>query len=59
MCLHGIRTKVPKVDPTFITHRLNVLVTRPKRSTKPHMEVMREEVKKLKQAGAIKEVFFP
>ena len=56
--------KVPGVDLTFITHWLNVdpLVMlkkhRPSRSTKPHVEVVKEEVKKLKQVRAIKEVFF-
>ena len=53
------------MDPTFITHRLNVdLLVTPKkrklrRSTKLHMEVVKVEVKKLKQARAIEEVFFP
>ena len=56
--------EVPRVDPTFITHRLNVdpLVTPKKkklRSAKPHVEAMKEEVKRLKQARANKEVFFP
>ena len=56
--------EVPRVDLTFITHRLNVdpLVTpkkqKPRRSTKPHMEAVKEEMKKLKQARATK-VFFP
>ena len=46
--------KVPGVDLTFITNRLNVdpLVTpkkrKPRRSTKLHMEVVKVEVKKLK-----------
>lgn len=53
------------VDLEFIMQRLNVdPLYSPKkqklrRSTKPHMEAMKEEVEKLKQAGAIKEVFFP
>ena len=57
--------EVPRVDPTFITHWLNLdpLVTpkkqKPRRSAKPHVEAVNEEVKKLKQARAIKEVFFP
>ena len=56
--------EVPRVDPTYITHQLNVdpLVTpkkqKPRRSVKPHMKAMKEEVKKLKQVGTIKEVFF-
>ena len=57
--------EVPEVDPTFITHRLNVdpRVTskkqKPRRLAKPHVEAVKEEVKKLKQARAIKEVFSP
>ena len=57
--------EVPKVDPTFITHQLNVdpLVMPKKqklrRLAKPHVEAMKEEVKKLKQVRTIKEVFFP
>ena len=53
------------VDLEFIMQRLNVdPLYSPKRQklrrlTKPHMEAMKEEVEKLKQAGAIKEVFFP
>ena len=57
--------EVPKVDPTFITHQLNVdpLVMPKKqklrRLAKPHVEAMKEEVKKLKHVRTIKEVFFP
>ena len=56
--------EVPRVDLTFITHRLNVdpLVTPKKqklrRTATPHVEAVKEEVKKLKQVRAIKEVFF-
>ena len=32
---------------------------KPRRSAKQHVETVKEEVEKLKQAGAIKEVFFP
>ena len=53
------------MDPEFICHNLNVnpLVT-PKKQlsrcpSKEHAEAVREEVAKLKQAGAIKEVFYP
>ena len=52
--------EVPGVDPKFIMHRLNVeplyppKKQRPRRSAKPHEEAMKEEVEKLKQAGAIK-----
>lgn len=56
---------MPRVEPTVITHWLNVnpSVTlkkqKPRRLAKPHVEAVKEEVKKLKQAGANKEVFFP
>ena len=57
--------EVPGVDLAFITHRLNVdpfvppKKKKPRRSTKPHVEAVKEEVEKLKRTGAIKEVFFP
>ena len=53
------------MDLEFICHHLNVnpLVTLkkqlPRRPSKEHAEAVREEVAKLKQAGAIKEVFYP
>lgn len=53
------------VDPEFICHhlRVNPLVTPkkqpPQRPSKEHAQAVREEVAKLKQAGAIKEVFYP
>ena len=53
------------MDPDFICHHLNVnpLVTPkkqlPRRPSKEHAEAVRQEVMKLKQAGAIKEVFYP
>ena len=53
------------VDPNFICHHLNVnpSVTSkeqtPRCSSKDHSEVVKEEVMKLKQVGAIKEVFYP
>ena len=52
-------------DPNFICHHLNVnpSVTPKKqphqRSSKDHSEAVKEEVMKVKQAGAIKEVFYP
>ena len=57
--------KVPRVDPSFICHHLNVnpSVTPKKqplrRSYKDHSDAVKDEVMKLKQAGAIKEVFYP
>ena len=57
--------EVPGVDPDFICHRLNVNPTviprrQPlRRPSKEHVEAVKSEVVKLKQAGAIKEVFYP
>ena len=57
--------EAPGVDPDFICHHLNINSSiTPKRqpprcSSKEHAEVVRNEVTKLKQAGAIKEVFYP
>ena len=53
------------MDPDFVCHHLNVnpLVTPKKRlshrPSKEHAEAVHQEVTKLKQAGAIKEVFYP
>ena len=52
------------VDPNFICHHLNVNPSitpkkqLPRRFSKEHSDVVKEEVTKLKQAGAIKEVFY-
>ncbi|XP_075654745.1 uncharacterized protein LOC142624900 [Castanea sativa] len=57
--------EAPKVDLNFICHHLNVNPeVSPKklphrRSYKEHFDVVKVEVNKLKQAGAIKEVFYP
>ena len=56
---------MPKVDPEFIIHKLNVdplfppKKQKPRRSAKEHVEAVRQEVERLKEAGAIKEIFFP
>ena len=53
------------VDPNFICHHLNVspsVIPRkqpPRRSSKEHSDAVKDEVTKLKQAGAIKEFFYP
>ena len=53
------------MDPEFITHRLNVDLSyplrkhKPRRSAREHIKAIKQEVKKLKEAGAIKEIFFP
>ena len=53
------------IDPNFICHHLNVNPSitpkrqPPRRPSKEHAEAVRNEVTKLKQAKAIKEVFYP
>ena len=57
--------ETPRVDLSFICHHLNVnpFVTPkkkpPQRSSKDHSDAVKDEVMKLKQAMAIKEVFYP
>ena len=57
--------EAPGLNPKFICHHLNVnpSVTPkrqpPRRPFKEHVEAVKSEVTKLKQAGAIKEVFYP
>ena len=57
--------KTPGVDLSFICHYLNVnpSVTPkkqpPRRLSKYHSNAIKNEVMKLKQVGAIKEVFYP
>ena len=56
--------KVPGVEPEFIVHKLNVDPSFPpkkqktRRSAEEHVEAVRQEVGKLKEAEAIKEIFF-
>ena len=53
------------VDPSFIYHHLNVnpsITPRkqpPQRSSKDHSDAVKDNVMKLKQTKAIKEVFYP
>ena len=53
------------MDPEFIVHKLNVDPSfpskkqKPKRSVKEHVEAVRLEVWRLREAGVIKEAFFP
>ena len=55
----------PGIDPNFICHHLNVdpSVTfkkqPPQRPSKEHVNAIRDKVRKFKQAGVIKEVFYP
>ncbi|XP_075633350.1 uncharacterized protein LOC142605798 [Castanea sativa] len=57
--------KLPEVNLAFISHKLNADPLMPlkkqklRRSSKPHIEAVKEKVEKLKKARAIKEVFFP
>ena len=56
--------EAPGVDPNFICHLLNVnpsVIPKkqpPWHSSKDHSNVVKDDVTKLKQAGAIKEVFY-
>ena len=57
--------EVPGVDPEFIVHKLNMDPSFPpkkqklRRLVKEHVEVVKSEVQRLKEAGAIREIFFP
>ena len=57
--------EVPGVDLEFIVHKLNVDPSFPPKKQKPrrlvneHVEAVRSEVRRLKEAGAIRETFFP
>ena len=57
--------ETPGVGPNFICHHLNInpsITPRrqpPQRPSKEHVEAVKNEVTKLKLAGAIKEVFYP
>ena len=55
----------PSIDLAFICHHLNVnssIIPKkqpPRRPSRKHADAIRDEVVKLKHAGAIKEVFYP
>ena len=57
--------EAPGVDPDFIRHHLNINSSitpkrqPPRRPSKEYAEAVRNEVTKFKQAGTIKEVFYP
>ena len=57
--------EVLEMDPKFIVHKFNVDPSfppkkqKPRRSAKEHVEAVRQEVRKLKKAGALREIFFP
>ena len=53
------------IDPNFICHHLNINPSitpkkqPPRHSSKDHADAVKDDVTKFKQAGAIKEVFYP
>ena len=53
------------MDPKFIIHRINMDLLfppkkqKPRRSAKEYVKAVKQEVKRLKEAVAIKEIFFP
>ena len=55
--------EVPRVDPEFIVHKLNVDPLYPpkkqksRRLAKEHVDAVRQEVKRLKEVEVIKEIF--
>ena len=57
--------EVPGVDPEFIVHKLNVDPSfppkkqKPRKAAKEHVDVVKLEVQMLKEAGVIREIFFP
>ena len=57
--------EAPEVDPSFICHHLNVnpsvtpKMQPPRHSSKEHFDAVKDEVTRLKHAGAIKEFFYP
>nr|XP_023887406.1 uncharacterized protein LOC111999508 [Quercus suber] len=57
--------EVPGVDPEFIVHRLNIDPTfppkkqRPRSLAKEHVEAVKAKVQRLKEAGVIREIYFP
>ena len=56
--------EMPRVDPEFIVHRLNVDPSfppkkkKPRKSAREHIKVVRSEVQKLNKARSIKEIYF-
>ena len=57
--------EVPDVDPEFIVHKLNVGPSfppkkqKPRKASKEHVDAVNLEVQRLKEAGVIREIFFP
>ena len=57
--------EVPGVDLEFIVHKLKMDPSYPpkkqksRRSVKEHVDAVKQKAKRLKEAGAIKEIFLP
>ena len=57
--------EMPEVDLKFIVHKLNIDPSfppkkqKPRRSAREHVELVKSEVQRLKEARAIKEIYFP
>ena len=57
--------EVPGVDLEFIVHKLNMDPSfppkkqKPRRVAKEHVDAVKLEVQRLKEAGVIREIFFP
>ena len=57
--------KVPRVNPEFIVHKLNVDPSfppkkkKPRKAAKEHVDAVKSEVQRLKEVGVIREIFFP
>ena len=55
---------MPRVDPEFIVYKLNMDPSfppkkqKPKRASKEHVDAVKLEVQRLKEAGVIREIFF-
>ena len=57
--------EVVGVDPEFIVHKFNIDPSfppkkqRPRKSANEHVEAVKSEVQRLKEAGVIREIYFP
>ena len=56
---------MPGVDPEFIVHKLNMDPSfppkkqKPRKAAKEHVDTVKLEVQRLKEARVIREIFFP
>ena len=57
--------EVPGVDTEFIVHKLNVDPSfppkkqNPRKAAKEHVDAVKLEVQRLKEAGVLRKIFFP